>query len=276
MAKSRSSDADRSQLKDFIRPIGIDVGSCGTVKVIKNDDTPAPEGPNPLDDAEFDLVKDNAPFGTPVGTQTAPGAEDIGTAQTPIPPVDSCVTVAGECEFDDVLGGEYWVIETLAPPGHELADPAFKHVTVTADGTVTVTFVNPRLVSTLATAPSVIPNDTATVGTDGEDGKYEGTLTFELFDNLAECTAEDNDANAVYSEEVTVPADTDPGTPFSTNNDGDPTGTGDAIAGFTINSGNDTTYYWQVTYVDELRAGAVSDCVESTLVTITDDNGGTV
>jgi Prealbumin-like fold domain len=125
--KSRSSDSFTAALKDFIKPRTVDLNQCGTVKVIKNDDaTPG----TPLDDAEFDLVKDEAPIGG------SPGVEDDEV-------VDSCVTVAGECEFGDVLQGDYWVIETVAPPGHDLADPAFQHVTVAAEGTETVTFVNP-------------------------------------------------------------------------------------------------------------------------------------
>ena len=40
--------------------------------------------------------------------------------------------------------GDYWVVETVAPAGHDLADPAFQHVTVTATETVEVTFVDPR------------------------------------------------------------------------------------------------------------------------------------
>ncbi len=83
-----------------------------------------------LDGAEFDLLLDNAPVGG------SPGAEDTF--------VDDCVTVAGVCDFIAISQGEYWVVETVPRTGHELADPAFQHVTVVADETVEVTFVDPR------------------------------------------------------------------------------------------------------------------------------------
>jgi hypothetical protein len=127
MLKSRSSDSFTSQLKDFIRPADINLTNCGSVHVIKNDD--AIPG-NPLDGAEFDLVLDEAPIGV------APGVEDDTV-------VDSCTTVAGVCDFDDVLQGDYWVVETLAPTGYELPTPPYQHVTVVTDEQVTVTFVDP-------------------------------------------------------------------------------------------------------------------------------------
>jgi len=99
----------------------------GSVKITKLDDaTPG----NPLEGAEFTLYKDNDPTG---GTR---GAEDTVTTQT-------CTTGAdGTCEILDVPPGEYWVVETVTPPGHDTA--ADQHVTVKANEQVSVTFVNPR------------------------------------------------------------------------------------------------------------------------------------
>lgn len=128
--KSRSSDSFTAALKDFIAPTTLNFNVCGSIKIIKTDDaTPG----NPLSGAEFDLLADNPPVGG------SPGAEDTF--------VDDCVTDAnGECLFPDLVEGEYWVVETLAPPGHDLADPPFQHVTVVGGVTtpVTVTFVDPR------------------------------------------------------------------------------------------------------------------------------------
>jgi len=128
--KSRSSDSFTAALKDFIAPLTLNLSNCGSIHVIKTDDaTP----PNLLDGATFDLVQDNPPVD---GVGGSPGAEDVV--------VDDCTTVAGVCDFTAVQQGEYWVVETAAPAGHDIANPAFQHVTVVADEEVSVTFVNPR------------------------------------------------------------------------------------------------------------------------------------
>jgi hypothetical protein len=125
--KSRSSDSFTAELKDFIAPIQLNFSNCGGIEITKVDDgDPA----TTLEGAEFDLRPDVAPLGT------APGNEDVTT--------DSCTTDAtGVCSFSDLLQGDYWIVETVAPAGHDLASPAFQLVTVTADETATVTFVNP-------------------------------------------------------------------------------------------------------------------------------------
>jgi hypothetical protein len=124
--KSRASDSFTSALKDFVPPAAIDIGRCGSVKITKTDDVG-----NALEGAEFTLYVDNPPIG---GTR---GSEDTATTQT-------CTTGAdGMCTIEDVFAGEYWVVETVTPPGHETA--ADQHVTVVADEQVSVTFVNPRL-----------------------------------------------------------------------------------------------------------------------------------
>ena len=134
--KSRSSDSFTAALKDFIAPVGVNISNCGTVHVIKKDD--ANPG-NLLDGAGFDLVADASPTNNVGG----PGSEDTTI-------VDSCVTGElpgttddGVCDFTAVVAGEYWVVETSAPTGYDLPDPAYQHVTVSASGTVEVTFIDP-------------------------------------------------------------------------------------------------------------------------------------
>ncbi len=114
-------------MKDFIAPLALNFSLCGSVHVIKHDDATPPAL---LAGAEFDLLADNAPVGG------SPGAEDTFVAE--------CTTVAGVCDFLAVQQGEYWVVETVAPTGHDLASPAYQHVTVSADTQATVTFVDPR------------------------------------------------------------------------------------------------------------------------------------
>ena len=124
--KSRSSDSFTAALKDFIAPEKVNLSNCGSVKIIKTDDAGAP-----LAGAVFELYNDNAPTG---GTR---GDEDTATGQ-------ACTTgTDGTCTIDDVVQGEYWVVETTTPAGHDPA--ADQHVTVTPSTTpVELTFVDPR------------------------------------------------------------------------------------------------------------------------------------
>jgi hypothetical protein len=127
--KSRSSDSFTAALKDFIAPAPVNINLCGSVKIIKTDDA---DPANPLAGAEFTLYKDNPPTG---GSR---GAEDTVTTH-------SCTTGAdGTCTINNVFQGQYWVVETVVPPGHDgVAD---QHVTVVANETVTVgPLVDPRL-----------------------------------------------------------------------------------------------------------------------------------
>ncbi|GAA4678501.1 hypothetical protein Prum_042900 [Phytohabitans rumicis] len=125
--KSRSSDSFTAALKDFVPPVPVNISNCGSVKILKVDDAGTK-----LAGATFQLYADNAPVG---GSR---GAEDTLVAGK------SCTTTlpTGSCTITAVLQGEYWVVETVVPPGHEGA--ADQHVTVTADSTVELTFVDPR------------------------------------------------------------------------------------------------------------------------------------
>src|SRR6266511_180708 len=131
--KSRSSDSFTAALKDFIAPTPVNINLCGSVKIVKTDDaTP----PSPLAGAEFTLYKDNPPVG---GSR---GAEDTVTTL-------KCTTGAdGTCTIDNVFKGEYWVVETVVPAGHDgVAD---QHVTVVANQTVTVgPLADPRQVGAI-------------------------------------------------------------------------------------------------------------------------------
>jgi hypothetical protein len=134
--KSRSSDQFNSALKDFVPPESVNITTCGSVNITKTDDaTPA----NALNGAVFTLFNDNAP--TAADGQASHGAEDTATNLT-------CTTAgtgtnAGKCSISNVPFGNYWVVETTTPTGHDTA-PDQVAVVSAASPTVSLTFVNPR------------------------------------------------------------------------------------------------------------------------------------
>ncbi|NUR72380.1 MAG: prealbumin-like fold domain-containing protein [Hamadaea sp.] len=124
--KSRSSSAFPAEVKDFVPPQTVNITNCGTVKIHKVDDAGTP-----LSGAEFTLYSDVAPTG---------GTRDNGDTATAF----KCTTdAAGDCTISNVPSGEYWVVETIVPSGH---DPAIdQHITITPGGSVTLDPVtNPR------------------------------------------------------------------------------------------------------------------------------------
>jgi hypothetical protein len=97
----------------------------GAINIHKADDTGAS-----LQGAVFTLYNDAAPVG---GTR---GAEDTITSLT-------CTTNAsGNCSISNVVIGNYWVVETTTPTGYTTAPD--QAVTVTAGGTLPLSFVDPR------------------------------------------------------------------------------------------------------------------------------------
>ncbi|TNB74887.1 hypothetical protein FHJ30_04625 [Arthrobacter sp. BB-1] len=128
--KSRSSDSFTAALKDFIAPISVATSKCADINILKtDDDSPA----SALAGAVFTLYNDAAPVG---------GTFDPAT-DTAVTPATTCTTGAdGKCSFSQVLQGNYWVVETTTPTGHDTAAP--QAVTVVGGTNVSLTFVNPR------------------------------------------------------------------------------------------------------------------------------------
>jgi hypothetical protein len=131
--KSRSSDSFTSAVKDFIAPISTNVSNCASLKIIKQDDDGALLG-----GVEFKLFADNSPTG---GAYDPPPGEDGNTA------LYSCTTATtgadkGACTITGALAGNYWVVETAAPAGHDIADP--QPLTVAPGVDAEITFTNDR------------------------------------------------------------------------------------------------------------------------------------
>ncbi len=267
MIKSRSSDSFTSQLKDFIRPIPIDLTNCGRVIIHKetNPDT------NPTTGPLFNFQKN---FNTDPTTPNAFSLRDEGT-QT----------------FNNVLFGTYTVQELLGasnlPPGGweflrvdcakdapETGDNPLANVTpnsitgavvaFTIDQDTDVlecTYTNQQRVSTISTAQSVFPNDSATVT--GTLGTPTGNVEFTLYgpDTTPNDPADNCTGTVRFSQTVGLNAQ---GQASTTN--GVPNS---APADFAIDATNEGTYWWKVRYVGDTNNPEVTSCVENTDVDIT-------
>jgi hypothetical protein len=153
--------------------------------------------------------------------------------------------VSGSCTGSTATGGN-------GTPGKSIT------VKAVAGDTITCTFTNALAPfdATITTAPSVIPQDSATLNID-ETGDGTGDLTFTLYSDST-CTT------SVYTQTIQDIA-TD-GT-YKTTNSGDPAST---PAGYSITA--DGKFYWKVHYAGDDRNNAVtSDCVEIADVDLTAD-----
>ena len=273
MLKSRSSDSFTSQLKDFVSPVPLSITNCG--KVIIHKETVPDET-----DQNFDYTKT---FNTDPATANTFKLNDKGTAGPPA--VNDTIT------FNNVLFGTgYTVTEDALPAGWKfdslvcggtanplhngvtaVVDPTTRKVTFDIDAATDVlecTYTNSRLSSTLSTAQSFIPQDTATVGGEPNTG-FDGTVDFRLYTGST-C------AGTLVYEELNRPlSGTTAGSTANTTNDGTPTTVG-GTDGYTITGTG--TFSWKVTYeadtnTDGVQHPNVESCVENSSLTIT--NGGT-
>jgi uncharacterized repeat protein (TIGR01451 family) len=227
--RSRASGQSfSSSLQDFIGPVGVDVSTCGSLKIKKVDDLG-----NPMEGVGFDLY-DNAD----------------GTGD----PVDSCPSIAdGTCTFSDVTPGDYWVFEdaTTVPAGYTAAtNPVAGPITIGFKEDVDLTddeeewIVNPRqtgyveITKVLAELDpeggddiAVVPDDIEDLAgatfrlyqdTIAADGEYEAgeEVTFWGTTTVAECTIASGEDSCVIGPvgtgdyrvtETVVPAETSKG-----------------------------------------------------------------
>jgi hypothetical protein len=140
--KSRSSDSFSAELKDFIAPQAVAISNCGAISIHKTDAN------GPLAGATFTLHTDVAPIG---GT--------LGATDIPVVPAASCTTdVSGNCTITDVKKGEYWLVESTIPAGHDgVAD---QHVSITSgDQVVSLTLDDPIQTGTITVVKNAVPND---------------------------------------------------------------------------------------------------------------------
>lgn len=162
--KSRSSDSFTAALKDFIAPISVATSKCADINVMKTDDgSPA----SALQGAVFTLYNDAAPIGG-----TFDPATDLA-----VTPATTCTTGAdGKCSFTQVLAGNYWVVETTTPAGHDTAAP--QAVTLVGGTNVSLTFVDPRAFKIIVL-----------VCKDADNSLYSSTVTVDGVDKSSLSTA---------------------------------------------------------------------------------------
>ena len=149
-AKSRSSgESFDSALKDYVGPVPLNVSTCGSIKVLKKDDSN-----NPLDGATFELFNDVDHNGVKTSTDTTTGR----TCTTGDDPATAAVET-GTCTFGSVAPGDYLVVETAAPSGYVL-DPFVAAVTVLRrqDVTVSHVFIDPKIQYRLTLTPATDTN----------------------------------------------------------------------------------------------------------------------
>lgn len=187
--RSRSSgESFDAALQDFIDPFGVDVSTCGSLKIKKVDDLG-----NPMSGIDFDLF-DNA----------------AGTGD----PVDSCTSgLDGTCTFADVTPGDYWIFEdaSTVPAGYTAAtNPVAGPVTIgfrEAVDLTTTPIINPRqtgYVEITKALAELDPNGGADIAVTPDDVEDLAGATFRLYQDTIEADGE-YDAG----EEVTLWGSTD-------------------------------------------------------------------
>jgi hypothetical protein len=249
--KSRSSDSFDAALKDFIAPKATTISNCGTVIIRKVTSPPS---------------TDSFAFTSNIVTSPA-------TTTSPFN-----VLGGGSKTFANVISGSYTVTETPIPANYTLTSincnastvPAANRTatvasanvvfTIAAGQTLDCTFTNTKSKNSpsATTAPTLVPQDSATVSgldTSGSvDGAFDKELHFELYNN-AGCTG-----TPLYATKVTVTANTT----YATDN------LGSSPSGYTISA--DGTYKWKVYYDGDSRNnpfGANSCGDEQVIVDVT-------
>jgi hypothetical protein len=270
-------------MKDFVPPQSVDITNCG--KVIIHKETIPDETDQP-----FTYTSTLNREGT---TGDNPGFSLNDNDQPPpATPVPDTIT------FTDVLPGTgYSVTESALPTGWQFVNvacggqtsgvfPTFNQVTRTvsfdidsASDVLECTFTNRLAVANLSTEQTYIPQDKATITGTGlnNDGRFDFKLRSGTLGPAPETCANTTDT-VVYQEDDVAISDIDPDPAVTTHgavtsNDGVPADASafdtDTDAGFSVNTLNAGSYYWQVTYEnDSSGAVPVTSCVEDSSVTI--------
>jgi hypothetical protein len=247
--KSRSSSSFTAELKDFIAPVPVNISNCGTITIRK---VTVPAG-----DTSTDFAYTNTGSGYTSGFNLMDGEHNtVASLQAGAYSVTETDPTSLGYTFDSIDCSATTGAGTSAVPSGRTVN-----ITLTAGGVVDCTYTNNKNLANPGadTAPTLIPQDSATVHDFDNTGSGTGHLTFNLWDNNA-CST-DNGGTLLYTEDAG--AVTDNGD-FATANSGDPNTSGYTISG-------DETDYWQVVYAgDDRNNPFTTDCTaESVGVDIT-------
>jgi hypothetical protein len=245
--KSRSSTSFSAELKDFVSPQRVNITNCSSLVTSA---TGATIGGAISDTATISGATSDA-GGTITfhlfSTATCTAASEITTGLTP-------VTVNGNGNYGSgnytptAVGTYYWIANYSGDTKNKAANGAC--------GDANESSVVGRAPSTIGTAQTIRPQDSATIGASA-GGTPTGTVTFKLFGpNNATCAA--GGAAAVYTEAVGLTNGT-----ASTSN-----------GSFTVSVAAASTYKWLVVYGgDATHDGITSSCgTEQFTLTIDNNN----
>lgn len=255
---SRSSgNSGQAQMKDLVGPGSFALANCGSIIIRK---VTVPTG-----GTGFGFVSTATTNPATSGTFSL---NDGGskTISNVLPGTGLTVTE------DDPSGLNYTLTDLTCTAGSTATNIvksiANRRVTfdLAGDQTLDCTFTNTKNKNNpdAVTAPTLIPQDSATVSgldtTGVVDGAFDKELTFSLWDNAACSTA--SGGQLLYSKTVTVTANTT----YKTDNTGLA-----ASNGYTITA--DGTYYWKVVYDGDSRNNPFTKAcgVEQVTVNITPD-----
>jgi uncharacterized Zn-binding protein involved in type VI secretion len=295
---SRSSgDSGSAQMEKLVGPINLTLSNCGEIKIIKRTDTGSATFPfltniktkGGTSQSCTQTITTNTTVTSPPDSFSLTGNPTATTGDTEdctnlLPSGSPYVVQEDTASAGGTFPSNYTFQKvvctqtggaTISPDSSTTADttsPGTETITLVADSVVTCTYTNTKNLNSpsATTAPSVIPQDSATVSgldTSGAACSTSGCtadqkMTFSLYDNN---TCSSASGGLKYQETTTV---TD-NTTYSTSNDGTPSSAG-ATDGFTITAVGPTTYYWQVHYDGDTRNNPfTTGCTaEQTTVTI--------
>jgi hypothetical protein len=179
------------------------------------------------------------------------------------------VNVSGDATYGPVSftpnspGTYHWVATYSGDlPNTTASDPNGADATCGQD--VNEDVIVRQIPTTISTAQKTYPQDSATITStvSGDNLPSNGTVTFSLYNSLANCQA-GGATGRVYTQTINPVGGTHTATVNTSNST------------FAVDAFTNGTYYWTVTYAtgDTAHTGRQSVCTENVVLTFTDDAG---